>query len=71
MKKDKVEYVSKRLVARGSKRAFKKAAGKAMEENGYVVVAKDGWVVKEFSDGTIERLHQLDTAVVNTEVLLD
>ena len=71
MKKDNLEYVSKRLVARGSKKAFKKAAVKAMEKNGYVVVAKDGWVVKEFSDGRIERLHQLDTAVVNTEVLLD
>jgi len=71
MKKDNLEYVSKRLVARGSKRAFKKAAGKAMEENGYVVVAKDGWVVKEFSDGRIERLHKLDVVDLNTEVLLD
>ena len=71
MKKDNLEYVSKRLVARGSKRAFKKAAGKAMEENGYVVVAKDGWVVKEFSDGRIERLHKLDIVDLNTEVLLD
>jgi hypothetical protein len=71
MKKDNLEYVSKRLVARGSKRAFKKAADKAMEENGYVVVAKDGWVVKEFSDGRIERLHKLDVVDLNTEVLLD
>ncbi len=71
MKKDNVEYVSKRLVARGSKRAFKSAATKAMKENGYVVVARDGWVIKEFSNGTVERLHQLVEADANIKLLLD
>lgn len=71
MKKDEKEYVSKRLVARGSKRIFKKAASRAMHDNGYVVVAKDGWVVKEFIDGAIERIRRIDLSDASQELILD
>lgn len=71
MKKIEKEYVSKRLVARGSTRIFKKAASKAMHDNGYVIVAKDGWVVKEFVNGAIERIRRIELSDAGQELLLD
>lgn len=41
---------------------FRKAAKRAMKRNGYLVVARNGWVVKEFSDGTIVKLFKLNNA---------
>ena len=36
-----------------------------------IVVVEDGWVVKEFSDGRIERLEKLDTELADIELGLD
>ena len=66
-----IQYISKRLIQRSSKRAFKNAAKEAMEVNGYVVVVKDGWVVKEFKNGCIERMVELDKNSANQELVLD
>ena len=71
MESSKKEYVTKRLLKRGSKRAFKSASKEAMKANGYIVVIEDGWVVKEFSDGRIERLEKLDTEQADLELILD
>jgi hypothetical protein len=71
MKKAKKEYISKRLVSRGSKRVFKKAASRALSDNGYVIVAKDGWVVKESIDGTIERIRRIDSPGTARKFALD
>jgi hypothetical protein len=71
MENSKKEYITKRLLERGSKRAFKSASKEAMKANGYVVVVLDGWVVKEFSDGQIERLEKLDSALADLELKLD
>lgn len=71
MESSKKEYVTKRLLKRGSKRAFKSASKEAMEANGYVVVVIDGWVVKEFSDGRVEKLEKLDTEMADQELILD
>lgn len=65
------EYVTKRLLKRGAKRAFKSASKEAMKANGYIVVVADGWLVKEYSDGRIERLEELDTEQADLELRLD
>ena len=39
MGKDKKEYITTRLVESKSKKAFKESAEKAMESNGYVIIA--------------------------------
>lgn len=69
--KKRLEYISKRLVVRGSEKAFKTAANKAIRVNGYVVVVKDGWVVKEFLNGKVERIKQIDSLGISQELLLD
>ncbi len=71
MRKVKKEYISKRLVARGSNRVFKRDADKALSDNGYVIVAKDGWVVRESIDGEIERIRKIDSSDISPELTLD
>jgi len=71
MENSKKEYITKRLLKRGSKKAFKLASKEAMEANGYIIVVKDGWVVKEFSDGRIERQEKLDSELAGLELILD
>jgi hypothetical protein len=70
MKKRKIKYISKDLVAQKSGSAFKEGAVRAMNENGYVVIAQEGWVVKKHSDGKIDRLHKLN-GPEHLEVVLD
>ncbi|MCT4603595.1 MAG: hypothetical protein N4A59_11940 [Marinifilum sp.] len=71
MSKLKKEYISKRLLARGSRRIFKKDANKALKENGYVIVVKDGWVVKESINGDIERIRKINSSGISQNLLLD
>ncbi len=71
MKKEKLEYISKQLVERSSAIAFKIAARRAIKANGYVVVVKDGWIVKESSDGTTEQLKKIDPKYLNHDLILD
>lgn len=71
MKKPKLKYISTRLVSNKSRSAFQEGAKRAMETNGYVVVAQDGWVVKKYSNGNIERLEQFEYNQQNLKVILD
>lgn len=71
MKKPKLKYISTKLVSDKSKSAFQEGASRAMKTNGYVVIAQDGWVVKKYSDGNIERLEQLELHQQNLKVILD
>lgn len=64
-------YISKRLVARVSRRIFKSAADKALIDNGYVIIAKDGWIVKEYANGDIEKLKEIDSSSITQELALD
>ncbi len=71
MTKAKKEYITKRLVERQSKKAFTTASNEAMEANGYVIIVKDGYVVKESSDGSIEILEELDNDISEMKLVLD
>lgn len=71
MKKLEIKYVSKRLVSRKSKSAFKSAAKKALETNGYIIIEKDGWLVKEYSDGQVEQLEQIHPDISLDDLILD
>ncbi|MBT3383913.1 MAG: hypothetical protein HN778_21085 [Prolixibacteraceae bacterium] len=64
-------YLTKRTLVRKSKKAIQEASEKAMETIGYIIVARDGWIVKEYQDGTIEQIEELETANGNQELILD
>lgn len=40
-------------------KGFKEAAEETMRIMGYNVIAQDGWVVKIFPDGSIERMNKI------------
>lgn len=70
MKNRKVKYISTRLVSNKSRIAFKEGAKKAMNHNGYVIIAENGWVVKKHSNGEIVKLERLENNQ-NLELVLD
>jgi len=61
-KKDKYQadngdrYMDKRTVVRRARAAGKVAASNAMKTMGYVVVARNGWVIRIFADGREEKI---------------
>lgn len=71
MKKTKLKYISTRLVTKKSKSAFQEGAKRAMSANGYVVIAHEGWVIRKFSDGTVEKLEKLDNEPQHLKMILD
>lgn len=64
-------YLTKRLLLRLAKKGFKEAGENAMRRMGYIVIAQDGWVIKKYADGRIEKLSQLETALNDQPIILD
>ncbi|ASU33324.1 hypothetical protein [Mucilaginibacter xinganensis] len=56
------EYLTKRVVVRATKKGMKIAAKETMDIMGYNVIALNGWVVKKFKDGTIERIKEIKSS---------
>lgn len=71
MKKTRLKYISTRLVINKSRSAFQEGSKRAMEANGYVIIANEGWLIKKFADGTIEKLEQLDNSFTTQNLILD
>lgn len=66
-----LKYITSRLVSRKSTSAFRKRAKMAMDANGYVIIVEEGWLIKKYSDGSIERLEELDIDNQNQSLILD
>ncbi len=64
-------YLTKRVVERATRKGMKIAAHRTMEAIGYIVVARDGWLMKEFPDRSIQKIRQLDSSVNTGPLLLD
>jgi hypothetical protein len=54
-------YLTKRILVSAAKTGVKKAAKETMKVMGYTIIAKDGWVIKKYADGTIEKVSKLET----------
>ncbi|KQS30759.1 hypothetical protein [Dyadobacter sp. Leaf189] len=52
-------YLTKRLLISRAQSAGRAAAKEAMQIMGYVVTVTDGWVVKRFADGSVEKIKEL------------
>ncbi|MBX3241460.1 MAG: hypothetical protein KIT80_10775 [Chitinophagaceae bacterium] len=55
-------YLTKRRLVSAARLGVKRAAAETMEVAGYNVVAKGGWVVKQFADGSTERISRIPVA---------
>jgi hypothetical protein len=56
----KTAYLTKRILISAASQGIRAAAAETMEIMGYVVIAMDGWVVKKYSDGRIERISKIE-----------
>jgi len=63
-------YLTKRLLISSAKSGVRKASEDTMHVMGYLIVVQDGWVVKKFPDGTIERIEPIAPAE-NINIKLD
>ena len=64
-------YITKRILVRTSLRAAKIASEKAMRIAGHVVKVQNEWVVREYKDGTIQKILKLSPKVKPQEIILD
>ena len=64
-------YLTKRRLASAARSGIRVAAAKTMEVMGYTVVAHEGWVVKKYADGTIEKIIPLANQEENSSISLD
>ena len=61
--------LTKKILIKAASVGFSKAAAKTMKVMGYNIIVKDGWVVKKFADGRIEKISKLEKT--NKPVSLD
>jgi hypothetical protein len=55
-------YITKRVIITSSRNAVRHAAARAIEKVGYVIKAKDGWVIREGKDGSVEKISKYKPA---------
>ena len=60
---DKAE-LTEAVLTRVAGKAIREAAKQAMDTMGYVVIAQDGYIVKKFANGAIEKIKKLKTSRV-------
>jgi|GEM_PF-1660702 len=63
------DSLTKKILKEAASLGFSKAAAKTMKVMGYNVIVKNGWVVKKFADGRIQKISKLKTN--NNPVILD
>lgn len=63
--------LTKRVVVRAGGNAVRKASARAMELEGFIVKADNGWVVRHYADGRIERLKRISTVKPTSKIVLD
>ena len=68
---ERAPYLTKRLLVSAAKRGIRKAAEETMQIMGYNVIAKDGWVVKIFADGTTEKITPIKSYKAGNGIALD
>ena len=61
--------LTKKILIEAASEGFSKAAAKTMKVMGHNVIVKNGWVVKKFADGRIEKISKLKST--NKPVILD
>jgi hypothetical protein len=64
-------YLTKRRLASAARTGIRKAAEDTMRVMGYTIIAEDGWVVKKYEDGRIEKMSQIEKVNTNGSLALD
>lgn len=69
--KERKPYLTKRILESAARQGFRKAAEETMKVMGYNVIAKDGWVMKMFPDGTFEKISPIESENTDYDLALD
>ena len=64
-------YLTKRILTSAARAGVRNAAVETMKVMGYIVIAHEGWVVRKYQDGHIEKISPLETANTNGSLTLD
>jgi len=64
-------YLTKRRLMSAAQMGIRMAAANTMKVMGYNIVAQEGWVVKKYADGTIEKIKPLANQEENAGISLD
>ena len=64
-------YLTKRKLASAARAGVRKAAEETMQLMGYTIIADNGWVVKKYADGRIEKISPIETVNTNGTLALD
>jgi len=64
-------YLTKRRLASAARLGIRKAASETMKVMGYTVIADNGWVVKKYEDGQIEKISRIEKVNSNGGLALD
>lgn len=64
-------YLTVQSLERAVKSGTKNEKNDAFEHLGYTVKESDGWVVKEYEDGRIEKMTKLKTVNTSNRLVLD
>lgn len=57
---NKPSYLTKDVLNRAADKGVKRAAEKAMDTAGSVVIAKGKWVVRRYKDGSVSKIKELE-----------
>lgn len=64
-------YLTKRILTVAAKNGFTQAAEETVAVMGFNVVVHEGWVVRKYADGRIERMNKLAKTKLTKSLVLD
>ena len=64
-------YLTKRKLASAARAGVRKAAIETMQLMGFTIIAHEGWIIKKYADGHIEKISAIETEITNGTLALD
>ena len=65
------EPLTKQVLERAARKSIRRAAKETMEVMGYTIIARDGWVIKLFPDGSFEKISPVEKINLNPKPAYD
>jgi hypothetical protein len=63
--------LTRQVLESAARKGIRQAAKETMEVMGYTVIARDGWVIKLFPDGSFERISPIEKINQNPKLAFD
>ena len=63
--------LTRQVLESAARKGIRQAAKETMEVMGYTVIARDGWVIKLFPDGSFEKISPIEKINQNPKLAFD